>query len=216
MDMQIVDLGQAATLVPLDAVVDLEWAPPVVPVDLTTAPETPAPPAGGGYAAAAPVGGVLVLPVASTILVDLTAPVTSVLLPHFAGDVRFFVYLRQDASGGRSVGGWPSNVSWVDGVPPQLTLSPEAIDCLVLDVVGAGVIGAHVAGPSRLAQPLDPTLSALAATTAGANELIYAIGADTFAATPLTAFGRQLLAASSAAALPGIFDTPGVLDGGNF
>lgn len=43
------------------------------------------------------------------------------------------------------------------------------------------------------AQPLDATLTALAAVTVAANQLIYATGADTFAVTSLTAFGRSLI-----------------------
>lgn len=48
-------------------------------------------------------------------------------------------------------------------------------------------------------QPLDATLTALAALVTAADKLIYATGIDTFALTPLTAFARSLLAGTSAA-----------------
>ena len=49
-------------------------------------------------------------------------------------------------------------------------------------------------------QPLDATLSALAGVTTAADKVIYATGADAFATTNLTAFGRSLIATSGAAA----------------
>lgn len=42
-------------------------------------------------------------------------------------------------------------------------------------------------------QPLDATLTGMAGVTTAANQLIYATGVDTFAATGLTAFARTLL-----------------------
>lgn len=42
-------------------------------------------------------------------------------------------------------------------------------------------------------QPLDQTLTALAALAIAADRLIYGTGVDTFATTPLTAFARTLL-----------------------
>lgn len=49
-------------------------------------------------------------------------------------------------------------------------------------------------------QPLDATLSALAALATAANKLIYATGSDQFATTDFTAFARTLLAVADAAA----------------
>ncbi|MEB3184454.1 MAG: hypothetical protein VKM97_01070, partial [Cyanobacteriota bacterium] len=49
-------------------------------------------------------------------------------------------------------------------------------------------------------QLLDATLTALAGVSTSANQLIYATGADAFAATSLTAYGRSLLAGADAAA----------------
>ncbi|MCV7208422.1 hypothetical protein [Mycolicibacterium canariasense] len=42
-------------------------------------------------------------------------------------------------------------------------------------------------------QPIDPTLTALAAVATAANKLVYADGSDSFATTDLTAFARTLL-----------------------
>ncbi|HWR07738.1 MAG TPA: hypothetical protein VN379_12800, partial [Sporomusa sp.] len=49
-------------------------------------------------------------------------------------------------------------------------------------------------------QPLDATLTALAALTTAANQMVYATGSDTFATTTLSAFARTLLDDASAAA----------------
>jgi hypothetical protein len=43
------------------------------------------------------------------------------------------------------------------------------------------------------AQPLDDTLTALAAVSTGADTLIYATGTDAFSTTTITAFGRSLI-----------------------
>lgn len=96
-----------------------------------------------GHAVCAPVGGILALPDARTILVDLTGSVTSVALPTFTGDRRIVVYLRQGSTGGRSIAGWPSAIQWPDAQAPDLSLAAHSIDCLVLDVMdgGASIFG---------------------------------------------------------------------------
>lgn len=50
-------------------------------------------------------------------------------------------------------------------------------------------------------QPLDATLTALAAVTVAANKLIYATGADAFSTTDFTADGRSLVGAANYAAM---------------
>lgn len=49
-------------------------------------------------------------------------------------------------------------------------------------------------------QPLDATLTALAGVTTAADKVIYATGADEFATTDLTSFGRSLIDDASASA----------------
>jgi hypothetical protein len=56
-------------------------------------------------------------------------------------------------------------------------------------------------GSSTDYQPLDATLTAVAAITTAANKLIYATGSDTFSTTDLTAYGRTLIGLADAAAL---------------
>lgn len=50
-------------------------------------------------------------------------------------------------------------------------------------------------------QPLDATLTALAALTTAADKLIYATGPDTFDITPITALARSILGCSTTADL---------------
>lgn len=50
-------------------------------------------------------------------------------------------------------------------------------------------------------QPIDQTLTALAALATAANKLIYATGSDTFSTTDFTAFARSLLDDADAAAM---------------
>jgi hypothetical protein len=52
-------------------------------------------------------------------------------------------------------------------------------------------------------QPIDATLTAIAAVTVAANKLVYATGVDAFATTDFTATARTLLAGADAAAMRG-------------
>lgn len=61
-------------------------------------------------------------------------------------------------------------------------------------------------------QPLDATLTALAAVTTAANKLIYATGSDTFSTTDITSYGRTLLGLADAAALKSNLSAVTVID----
>ena len=99
--------------------------------------------------------------------------------------------------------------SLAEALNPLVTdklITPEtlqhALDDLVSRVLGgdesyAATTATALAGK----QPLDGTLTALAALTLAANKMIYATGADAVATTDLTAFARTLLAAADAAAV---------------
>jgi hypothetical protein len=60
-------------------------------------------------------------------------------------------------------------------------------------------------------QPLDATLTALAAMTTAADKLIYATGVDTFATATLTPLARQLLAAKSPATARSVVRATGLV-----
>lgn len=54
---------------------------------------------------------------------------------------RLVVYLTQDATGGRRLSLPAGVVRWPDGLPPDLSPAPGAVDCLVFDLVGGAVFG---------------------------------------------------------------------------
>jgi len=86
----------------------------------------------------------------------------------------------------------------------------NAIRQLMADIAAGLDDGAFIGGASY--QPLDATLTALAALTTAANKLVYATGSDTFATTDLSAFGRTLIDDANAAAARttlGVFDVSG-------
>ena len=97
------------------------------------------------------------------------------------------------AANNTSVGG----VSIAEGWSPASV--NNAIRALMAEVA-QGIDDGDFAVTSGF-QPLDATLTALAALTTAANKLPYATGSDTFTTTDLTAYGRTLLALADAAAL---------------
>jgi hypothetical protein len=78
-------------------------------------------------------------------------------------------------------------------------LSKTAIQDVV-NTVNGGFGDVVITTGSIGAQPLDATLTGLAATTISAGDMIYATGVDTFSTVASSAFGRSTLVDTSAAA----------------
>lgn len=81
----------------------------------------------------------------------------------------------------------------VDSAPASLNTLDKLAAAIGDNPSFATAVATALAGK----QPLDGTLTALAALTVAANKLIYATGADAFATTDLTSIGRALIAAST-------------------
>lgn len=81
--------------------------------------------------------------------------------------------------------------------PAALDTLGEIADALADDANFAATVTTALAGK----QPLDATLTALAALAGGADKLPYFTGADVLAQADLTAFGRTLIALADYAAL---------------
>jgi len=105
----------------------------------------------------------------------------------------------------------PGSNTAISGINIGENCSPaninNAIRQLMADVATALDDGTFLGGADF--QPLEATLTALAAVTTAANKLIYATASDTFATTDLSAFGRTLIDDANAAAARttlGVFD----------
>lgn len=106
----------------------------------------------------------------------------------------------------------------VAGVDTQRAVTPAGAAAVIANLIGAApadlnewaeIVARIQASDSDIdgvltslqgKQDKDPTLTALAAVTVAANDLIYATGPDAFAVFTTTAFGRDLLASANAAA----------------
>ncbi|MDQ0454725.1 hypothetical protein [Rhizobium paknamense] len=84
----------------------------------------------------------------------------------------------------------------VNSAPAQLDTINELAAALGNDANFATTVTNALANK----QPLDPTLTALAALTVAADKLIYATGADAFSTTDFTSVARTLLSAATQAA----------------
>jgi hypothetical protein len=84
----------------------------------------------------------------------------------------------------------------VNAAPGALDTLKELADAIGDDANYAATVTTALAGK----QPVDATLTALAAVVTAANKLIYATGVDTFATADLTAAGRDLIDDADAAA----------------
>ena len=96
----------------------------------------------------------------------------------------------------------PGNNTTISGISIAPNCPPGNIDNALRQVmadVATGLTDNTFSGGTW--QPADATLTALAGVTTAADKLIYATGADTFATTDTTAYGRGLLALANVAAL---------------
>jgi hypothetical protein len=99
----------------------------------------------------------------------------------------------------------------VNGSPATLDTLNELATALGNDPNFATTIAGQIGGK----QNSDPTLTALAALATAADQMIYSTGADTFAMTSLTAFGRSLIDDANAAAARTTLDVYGTTDIGD-
>lgn len=91
------------------------------------------------------VSGVLTLnaETATSFFVTLSEDITSVVvenLPPDSKSQRIAIYFQQDEIGGYTITGWPASTKWNGGQRPSLTAEANAIDCVVLDLVGPSLI----------------------------------------------------------------------------
>ncbi|MGD0564550.1 MAG: hypothetical protein ABSA66_15845 [Roseiarcus sp.] len=88
----------------------------------------------------APIAGAVAIDLSqgNTFVVEMNASATLSFLnwPAAGRSQRVAVYFVQDATGSR-VAAWPA-VKWPDGAAPALSLSPNAIDCVVFDSFDGG------------------------------------------------------------------------------
>lgn len=90
----------------------------------------------------------------------------------------------------------------INSAPGVLDTLDELAAALGDDANFAATVTAALAGK----QPLDATLTALAGVTTAADKVIYATGSDAFATSDLTAAGRAMIGAASAAAQTALLD----------
>lgn len=90
----------------------------------------------------------------------------------------------------------------INSAPGVLDTLDELAAALGDDANFAATVTTALAGK----QPLDATLTALAGVTTAADKLIYATGSDAFATADLTAAGRAMIGAASAAAQTALLD----------
>jgi hypothetical protein len=109
-----------------------------------------------------------------------------------------------DAAAARTTLGAASPADIATAIANLVASSPAALDTLneLATALGndanfAATMTAALGGK----QPLDATLTALAALATVADRMIYATGADAFATTPLTAFARTVLDDADAATM---------------
>jgi hypothetical protein len=62
----------------------------------------------------------------------LNANVSAVTLSNPVDGGRYVFILKQDATGGRTVGGWPGNVLWPAGTAPTITATANKYDIVTL------------------------------------------------------------------------------------
>ena len=101
------------------------------------------------------------------------------------------MWVRNSLSGGRSIFLFQGTYN----ASNDYTIANGETVYVSFDGAGTGAVVTPLFSLSSgyASQPLDATLTALAAVTTAADKLIYATGSDTFSTTDLTAFARSML-----------------------
>lgn len=71
----------------------------------------------------------------------LVESLTSVQFVDPPGIGNFMLKIQQDTTGGRAIGGWPSNLKWPAGTVPVITAGADAIDVLAFYFDGTNYYG---------------------------------------------------------------------------
>jgi hypothetical protein len=78
---------------------------------------------------------------ASTFFVNITRHITSVVFtgwPEAGIAQKVAVYVKQDSTGGWTVGGWPAGMKWNSGAVATIGTDPNNTDCMVFDSFDEG------------------------------------------------------------------------------
>lgn len=140
--------------------------------------------------------GVTQTPGDDDFLADIIAAATATPAAHDHDD-RYYTEAEVDAAIAAAVAGL------INSAPGALDTLNELAAALGDDADFAGTVTTALAAK----QPLDATLTSLAALGTAADKLAYTTGIDTWAEAAITAAGRSMVGAANAAAQTALLDT---------